>query len=103
MEREKVWHRKHRIFRPELKGQLLYNLSSTGTLLLIQTGLNKTRSWPRTEILLQTREQIINSDEDRGRIIKKERAGFWPYIYPRKSWTTDFLDYIFTFLSLFLH
>lgn len=71
--------------------------------MLIQTGLNKTRSWPRTEMLLQTREQIINSDEDRGCIVKKEQAGFWPYIYPRKSQTKDFLDYVFTFLSMFLH
>lgn len=47
-------HRKHLIFRPELKGQLLYNLSGTGMVSLVQTGLNKTRSWPRIETLLQT-------------------------------------------------
>lgn len=96
-------HREHRIFRLELKGQLLYNLSSTGMVSLVQTGLNKTRSWPRIEMLLQTCEQIINSDEDRGYVIKMERAGFCPYIYPCKSRTKDFLDYVCTFLSPLLH
>ena len=96
-------HRKHRIFRPELKGQLLYNLSGTAVVLLVQTGLNKTRSQPRIERLLQTCEQIINSNEDRGCVIKMERTGFCPYIYPCKSRTKDFLDYICTFLSPLLH
>lgn len=41
---------KPHIFRSELKGQLLHNLSGTGMVSLFQAGLSETRPWPNSDI-----------------------------------------------------